>query len=133
MATNNIAPLVLCALGAVIGFGGCASAVENHVGVGEALAHRDGALETQPLIITEVAQSTTYAGSNADKVEVFCTNAGGCAAYKVCDTTSSGFSCSDTHAALGAPPRAGVSRGTSITSSDEVWLTDSAGSELVGT
>ena len=88
------------------------------------------ALETVPLVITEVAQSTLYGGTTADKVEVYCTSAGGCAAYKVCDTNTS---CSATQAALGAHQRAVVSRGTFITTTDEVWLADGAGTELGGT
>src|SRR5262249_39724560 len=90
-------------------------------------------LETVPLVITEVAQSTLYGGTTADKVEVYCTAAGGCSAYKVCDTTASGASCSALQSALGAQQRAVVSRGTSITTSDQVWLADSAGIELTGT
>src|SRR5262245_47494854 len=91
------------------------------------------ALETVPLIITEVAQSRLYGGSTADKVAVFCTAAGGCASYKVCDTTASGGSCSALQPALGSGQRAVVSRGTSITTSDDVWLADSAGAELANT
>src|SRR5215510_12309183 len=90
-------------------------------------------LDTVPLIITEVAQSTLYGGTTADKVEVFCTNADDCSAYKVCDTTATGSSCSALQAALRAQQRAVVSRGTSITTTDEVWLADSAGVELTGT
>ena len=90
-------------------------------------------LETVPLIITEVAQSTAYGGTTADKVEVYCTSAAGCAAYKVCDTAASGGSCSALQPALGAQQRAVISRGTGITTTDQVWLADSAGSELGGT
>ena len=88
------------------------------------------ALETVPLIITEVAQSTAHGGTTADKVEVFCSAAGGCASYKVCDT---GSSCSATQPALGAQQRAVVSRGSSITVTDQVWLADASGAELGGT
>lgn len=85
------------------------------------------------LVVTEVAQSTAYAGSTADKVEVFCGAAGGCGAFKVCDSAASGATCSALQGALGAGQRAVVSRGTSITTTDEVWLTDANGSELAGT
>jgi hypothetical protein len=40
-----------------------------------ALGEQDGALETATLIITEVAQSTLYGGSTADKVEIYCASA----------------------------------------------------------
>ena len=97
------------------------------------LATVASALETVPLIITEVAQSTSYGGSTADKVEVYCSNAAGCAAYKVCDTAASGGSCSALQPALGAQQRAVISRGTGITTSDQVWLADGTGGELGGT
>jgi phosphatidylserine/phosphatidylglycerophosphate/cardiolipin synthase-like enzyme len=97
------------------------------------LGSRTSALETVPLIITEVAQSTAYGGATADKVEVFCTSASGCGAYKVCDTSGSGGACSAVQTALGSGQRAVVSRGTSITTTDEVWLADAAGVELAGT
>src|SRR5262245_17559732 len=97
------------------------------------LENTKSALETVPLIITEVAQSTTYGGSTADKVEVFCTSASGCSSFKVCDTSGSGGACSALQTALGSGQRAVVSRGTSITTTDEVWLADSAGAELTGT
>ena len=58
-------------------------------------ARRD--LGSAPLIITEVAQSTVYGGTTADKVEVYCTTASGCAGFKVCDTAASGGSCSAMH------------------------------------
>jgi phosphatidylserine/phosphatidylglycerophosphate/cardiolipin synthase-like enzyme len=91
-------------------------------------------LETIPLVITEVAQSTSYDATTGDKVEVFCTHAGGCGAFKVCDpTTAGGTSCSALQPALGASQRAVVSRGTSVTTADPVWLADSAGVELAGT
>jgi len=83
--------------------------------------------------VSEVAQSAAFAGSTADKVEVYCTSAGGCSAYKVCDSAASGSSCSALQPALGFGARAVVSRGTSITATDEVWLADSSGAELVGT
>lgn len=85
------------------------------------------------LVITEVAQSTTYGGSTADKVEVLCGAASGCAAFKVCDTAPSGAACSALQPALAAGQRAVVSRGTSVTTTDEVWLADSTGAELDGT
>ena len=108
-----------------------------------ACAPDDGALEpvagarrdlgSAPLIITEVAQSTAYGGTTADKVEVYCTTASGCAAFKVCDTAASGGSCSATQPSLGALQRAVISRGTGITTADQVWLADGAGGELAGT
>jgi phosphatidylserine/phosphatidylglycerophosphate/cardiolipin synthase-like enzyme len=93
-----------------------------------------GRLETVPLVITEVAQSTAYDGATSDKVEVFCTHSGGCAAFKVCDaTTAGGTSCSASQPQLGAGQRAVVSRGANVTASDQVWLSDSVGAELAGT
>src|SRR4051794_40316487 len=72
-------------------------------------------LETVPLVITEVAQSTLYDGTTGDKVEVFCTSAGGCSAFKVCDPTAAGTtSCSAVQPALAAGQRAVVSRGTNV-------------------
>lgn len=91
-------------------------------------------LETLPLVITEVAQNTAYDGTTSDKVEVFCTRAGGCSAFKVCDPTAGGTtSCSALQPALASGQRAVVSRGTNVTSADEVWLGDTAGAELTGT
>jgi len=90
-------------------------------------------LETVPLVITEVAQSTAYGGTTADKVEVYCGSASGCAAFKVCDTAASGGSCSATQPALPALQHAVISRGTGITTSDQVWLADGAGVELADT
>jgi phosphatidylserine/phosphatidylglycerophosphate/cardiolipin synthase-like enzyme len=84
-------------------------------------------------VITEVAQATSYAGSTADKVEVLCNSANGCGAFKVCDTAPSGASCSALQAALGAGQRSVVSRGSSITTTDQVWLSDSTGTEIAGT
>jgi hypothetical protein len=55
-----------------------------------------GRLETVPLVITEVAQSSAYDGTTSDKVEVFCTHSGGCAAFKVCDATTAGGTSSST-------------------------------------
>src|SRR5207253_2942376 len=63
-------------------------------------------LDAVPLVITEVAQSTAYGGTTADKVEVYCTSASGCAAFKVCDSAASGGSCSATQPALSALQRA---------------------------
>jgi phosphatidylserine/phosphatidylglycerophosphate/cardiolipin synthase-like enzyme len=91
-------------------------------------------LESVPLVITEVAQGTAYDGTTGDKVEVFCTSAGGCSAFKVCDpTTSGGASCSALQPALAAGQRAVVSRGNNVTSADPVWLGDTAGAELAAT
>lgn len=86
-----------------------------------------------PLVVTEVAQSTNYDGSSADKVEVLCNSTSSCGSFKVCDTTPAGSSCSATQAAPAAGQRVVVSRGTSITTTDEVWLSDTAGAELAGT
>ncbi len=85
------------------------------------------------LFVTEVAQSTAYAGSTADKVELLCGASGGCSAFKVCDTAPGGETCSALQAALGSGQRAVVSRGTSITTTDEVWLADASGNELAAT
>jgi PLD-like domain len=91
-------------------------------------------LETVPLVITEVAQSTAHEGTTGDKIEVFCTNAAGCSSFKVCDPTAAGAtSCSAVQPALAAGQRAVVSRGTNVTTTDEVWLGDMAGAELAGT
>ena len=78
----------------VIGFG-CGAAPS-------AVAEQHAALENVPLIISEVAQSTSYGGTTADKVEVYCTASGGCTGYKVCDTISGGSSCSALQSALGS-------------------------------
>jgi phosphatidylserine/phosphatidylglycerophosphate/cardiolipin synthase-like enzyme len=86
-----------------------------------------------PLVVSEVAQATFHAGSTADKVEVFCGSASSCAGFKVCDTAASGAACSALQSALAAGQRAVVSRGTSITTTDEVWLADASGVELPGT
>jgi phosphatidylserine/phosphatidylglycerophosphate/cardiolipin synthase-like enzyme len=85
------------------------------------------------LVISEVAQNTSYGGSTADKVEVFCNSLLSCGTFKVCDTAASGSSCSALQAALPAGQRVVVSRGSSITTTDEVWLADSAGVEIAGT
>lgn len=90
-------------------------------------------LESVPLIVTEVAQSTPFGSSTADKVEVYCANAAGCTAFKVCDSAGSGASCSALQPALASGARSVVSRGSSITTSDQVWLADAAGVELPGT
>jgi phosphatidylserine/phosphatidylglycerophosphate/cardiolipin synthase-like enzyme len=91
-------------------------------------------LESIALIITEVAQAAPYDGTTSDKIEVFCTSAGGCNAFKVCDpTTGGGTSCSAVQPALGAGQRAVISRGSNVTTADQVWLADNAGTELAGT
>jgi hypothetical protein len=84
-------------------------------------------LHIGPLVITEVAQASPYGDSTADKVEVYCADAKGCAQFKICDT---GSSCSAPQPALAAHKRAVVSRGTSITSSDQVWIASADASEL---
>jgi phosphatidylserine/phosphatidylglycerophosphate/cardiolipin synthase-like enzyme len=102
-------------------------------GDSERVGRAASALDSVALIITEVAQSVAYGGSTADKVEVFCTRSSGCAGYKVCDTATAGATCSALLPALGPGQRAVISRGTSITTTDEVWLTDSVGVELTET
>lgn len=100
----------------------------------QSVASRSASLASAALFITEVAQNTVFAGTSADKVEVFCAAAAGCTPFKVCDSAASGTpSCSALQPALGAGQRAIVSRGTSITSEDAVWLADAAGTELSGT
>jgi len=116
----------------VVGAAASAASCGGVTGDGD-IATRRQALDAVPLVITEVAQSTAFSGTTADKAEVYCTSAGGCAAYKVCDTAGSGSSCSALQAALGSGQRAVVSRGTGITTSDEVWLADASGVELAGT
>lgn len=87
-------------------------------------------LETVSLIITEVAQATDYGATPADKVEVYCTTASGCASFKVCDT---GSSCSAIQPSLGAHARTVVSRGSLITNTDQIWLANSSGAEIPDT
>jgi phosphatidylserine/phosphatidylglycerophosphate/cardiolipin synthase-like enzyme len=99
---------------------------------GESTSRLAEALGTS-FMISEVAQATSYAGSTADKVEVLCNSVANCGGFKVCDTSPSGSSCSALQPAPSAGQRVVVSRGTSITSSDEVWLTDAAGAEIAGT
>jgi hypothetical protein len=114
-----------CALVVLLGCGGTPrSAGERLAAVREALG--------VPLTVTEVAQTANFGGSTADKVEVFCGSANSCATFKVCDTAASGASCSALQSALGAGQRGVVSRGTSITASDEVWLADASGVEIAG-
>jgi phosphatidylserine/phosphatidylglycerophosphate/cardiolipin synthase-like enzyme len=91
------------------------------------------ALETATLLVTEVAQSSAYGGSSADKVEVYCATAAGCAPFRVCDTAPGGGSCSALQGALPAQARIVVSRGTSVVATDEVWLASAVGAELPGT
>jgi hypothetical protein len=107
--------------------------LDSDVVDGESGVANHSTLETVPLIVTEVAQSTLYGGTTADKVEVYCTRATGCAAYKVCDTATSGSACSALQPPLEAQQRAVISRGTSITVTDEVWLADATGIELTQT
>ena len=113
--------------GALGGISGCTVRAAD-----ESVAEAREALGA-PLAVTEVAQATNYAGSTADKVEVFCGSASACSSFKVCDTAASGASCSALQPALGAGQRSVVSRGTSITATDEVWLADAAGVELAAT
>jgi phosphatidylserine/phosphatidylglycerophosphate/cardiolipin synthase-like enzyme len=85
------------------------------------------------LVISEVAQSTAFAGSTADKVEVFCASATGCPSYRVCDPSAAGTSCSALQSAMLESERRVISRGTSITLGDEVWLVDSSDNEIADT
>src|SRR5689334_21328900 len=87
-------------VGAVILRWFCVASLAGCAGAREPGRSLNTQLETVPLVITEVAQGTAYDGTTGDKVEVFCTSAGGCSAFKVCDPTTSGTtSCS----ALQAP------------------------------
>ena len=90
-------------------------------------------LETVAAIVTEVAQSTDFGGAVADKVEVYCTNTNGCPAFRVCDTSPSGSSCSALQPAMTGQQRVVVSRGANITATDQVWLVDSDAVERAGT
>lgn len=99
----------------------------------EAVRTASARLETVPAIITEVAQATAYDGSTADKVEIYCASANGCAAFRVCDTSPSGSNCSAVQPAMTGEQRVVVSRGANITITDQVWLADSVSTELVGT
>lgn len=83
--------------------------------------------------MTEVAQSTAFGGVTADKVEVYCAAPTGCIAFKVCDSAAAQSSCSALQPALAAGGRAVVSRGSSITTNDDVFLADASGAELPGT
>ncbi|HET9953050.1 MAG TPA: phospholipase D-like domain-containing protein, partial [Polyangiaceae bacterium] len=117
---------------------GCVGGIEVDGRLETSSLQRD-ALETVSLFITEVAQAapgqsgTTGSASNADRVEVFCSGAAGCSAYKVCDTSVGGTACSALQPALASKQRAVVSRGSNITTSDQVWLADASGLELAGT
>jgi len=96
------------------------------------------ALSSSELFVTEIAQKTDYAGSIADKVEVYCTAASGCPAFRLCDPTSTGtIACSAVQGALASGARAVISRGTSITTSsyEQVWIENCSGActEVVGT
>ncbi len=96
------------------------------------------ALSAGDFFITEVAQKTSYDGSTADKVEVYCDAGDGCPAYRVCDATSSGGkSCSSEQAPLSSGERRVVSRGANITTDVEeaIWLEDCTNdcSEIAGT
>src|SRR5258706_10671346 len=117
---------VVCSL-PWVGFAtGCGAprALADHDPPANGVASTHSALVTTPLVITEVAQTAASGGTTSDKVEVFCAVSGGCASYKVCDTSSSGASCSAAPPALRAPPRAGVSRRSSITATDHMSRTD---------
>jgi phosphatidylserine/phosphatidylglycerophosphate/cardiolipin synthase-like enzyme len=127
MVRAKIAGWVVKACPCLFALAGCGGSREPSRASGQKLA-------TVPLVITEVAQSTAYAGSTGDKVEVFCARAAGCVAFKVCDTTTGGgSSCSALQPALASGQRAVISRGSSVTAADHVWLGDTAGAELAGT
>jgi len=115
---------IVAIFAALVGCGGQQTTRESSASFGQALGI--------PFVITEVAQAAVFGGSTADKVEVFCGAAGGCPSFKVCDTAPS-ISCSALQPALGANQRVVVSRGVSVTNSDEVWLADTAGAEIAGT
>jgi phosphatidylserine/phosphatidylglycerophosphate/cardiolipin synthase-like enzyme len=91
------------------------------------------ALETQSLIITEVVQASPFDGAIADKVEVYCASNKGCEAFRVCDTASTGQTCSSVIPTMASGQRIVVSRGTSITNADYVWLANSTYEPLPGT
>ena len=86
-------------------------------------------------VISEVAQKTTYGGSSSDKVEILCAAAGGCAGYRVCDGTLAfgSKSCSATQSAMAANQRVVVARGSTISTSEYVWLETTAGVYIAGT
>lgn len=112
-------------------------AVSTAVGCGGTQAEvglRSSSLEAATLIITEVAQGTSHGGSTADKVEIYCASTTPCPSFKVCDSTSTGgASCSALSPALSSHERVVVSRGTSIATTDQVWLVSASGAELSGT
>jgi phosphatidylserine/phosphatidylglycerophosphate/cardiolipin synthase-like enzyme len=128
MSRTFVERLVVCSMGVLAGCTGSTESVGQ-----EPVGRSVHPLDSVALVITEVAQSTSYGGSTADKLEVLCTHPSGCAGYKVCDTASGGSACSALQPALGAQQRAVISRGTNITTTDEVWLTDSNGVEISGT
>jgi uncharacterized lipoprotein YddW (UPF0748 family) len=79
-------------------------------------------------VITEVAQKTSYGGSTADQVEILCVHPSGCSAYRVCDGPQfASESCSANQAAMTPNQRVVVSRGTSISTSDYVWIEATSG------
>lgn len=88
-----------------------------------------------PYVITEVAQRTSYGGSSSDKVEILCVAAGGCTNYRVCDGTVAFGSkaCSADQAPMSSGQRVVVARGTSISTSDYVWIETTAGVYVTGT
>lgn len=93
------------------------------------------AAASAPYVITEVAQKTTYGGSSADKVEILCVAAGGCSAHRVCDGTLAfgSKSCSANLAAMTQNQRVVVSRSTSISTTEYVWIETTAGVYVPGT
>lgn len=86
-------------------------------------------------VITEVAQKVNYGGTNDDKVELLCVAAGGCPTYRVCDGTLAfgSKSCSTNRAAMAQGARVVIARGTSISTTDYVWVETTAGVYVTGT
>lgn len=120
-----------CLKAALAAFGcGCMLSLSSCASAGPRPAPREARLEANALIITEVAQNALFAESRADKVEVYCSNAQGCASFRVCDT---GSNCSALQPGLPPQAHAVVSRGSAITATDEVWLATEDGSELENT
>ncbi|MGC4067652.1 MAG: phospholipase D-like domain-containing protein [Polyangiaceae bacterium] len=98
----------------------------------EATAEGDSATAAG-LVITEVAQGVDYGNTHGDKVEVVCARASGCRAFRVCDASSGkGQSCSSLQSPSTYGQRFVLSRGTSITQADELWIVDEEGAELAG-
>ncbi len=111
--------------------GGC-SAPQSPL-VETAALRLEGMPASAGLVITEVAQASPYGGTTADKVEVYRDFGDAPAQFRVCDSSESAQTCSAAIAAPEPGQRLVVSRGTSITTKDLVWLADAAGVALEGT